>query len=154
MYCSETKIVTKADNTAQLTGLAEKASSEGLPHYIVHDAGKTQVKVILSYKSFFIWIFFVMSFDTLFGKHEVIKDLRNESNFHLLVEILTKKRKGNCINVSSILLQKFSDPFQLIFQSTKKKYFHWILRKETFFLTLFNAGLCQYLNAAVIHMTS
>ncbi|XP_078332244.1 putative peptidyl-tRNA hydrolase 2 [Crassostrea virginica] len=39
----ETKIVTKADNTAQLTGLAEKASSEGLPHYIVHDAGKTQV---------------------------------------------------------------------------------------------------------------
>ena len=74
MYCSETKIVTKAENTAQLTGLAEKASSEGLPHYIVHDAGKTQVKVILSYKSFFIWIFFVMSFDTLFGKHEVIKD--------------------------------------------------------------------------------
>ena len=39
--------MTKADNTAQLTGLAEKASSEGLPHYIVHDAGKTQVKVIL-----------------------------------------------------------------------------------------------------------
>ena len=45
--------MTKADNTAQLTGLAEKASSEGLPHYIVHDAGKTQVNVILSYKSFF-----------------------------------------------------------------------------------------------------
>lgn len=39
----ETKIVTKGDNVAQLMTLAEKASSLGLPHYIVHDAGKTQI---------------------------------------------------------------------------------------------------------------
>ncbi|XP_048729599.1 probable peptidyl-tRNA hydrolase 2 [Ostrea edulis] len=39
----ETKIVTKGDNTGQLMGLAEKASSLGLPHYIVHDAGRTQI---------------------------------------------------------------------------------------------------------------
>lgn len=42
--CRETKIVTKGDNVAQLMTLAEKASSLGLPHYIVHDAGKTQVR--------------------------------------------------------------------------------------------------------------
>ncbi|XP_062583383.1 probable peptidyl-tRNA hydrolase 2 [Saccostrea cucullata] len=39
----ETKIVTKGDNTAQLMSLAEKASNLDLPHYIVHDAGKTQI---------------------------------------------------------------------------------------------------------------
>ena len=87
MYCSETKTVTKAENTAQLTGLAEKASSEGLPHYIVHDAAKTQVKVLLSYKSFYVWFFYVTSFDMLFGKHEVIKDLRNESTFFVALGI-------------------------------------------------------------------
>ena len=36
-------------------------------------------------------IFYVTSFDMLFGKHEVIKDLRNESNiFFLLLWVSTK----------------------------------------------------------------
>ncbi|KAK3088899.1 hypothetical protein FSP39_025220 [Pinctada imbricata] len=39
----ETKIVTKGDNTSQLTALAGKAASLNLPHYLVHDAGKTQI---------------------------------------------------------------------------------------------------------------
>jgi hypothetical protein len=40
---SETKIVLKGDNSAQLLDLAKKAEGAGLPNYIVHDAGRTQV---------------------------------------------------------------------------------------------------------------
>ncbi|XP_053382471.1 probable peptidyl-tRNA hydrolase 2 [Mercenaria mercenaria] len=39
----ETKIVLKGDNSAQLLELAQKAESAGLPNYIVHDAGRTQI---------------------------------------------------------------------------------------------------------------
>ena len=46
LYFSETKIVLKGDNSAQLLDLAKKAESAGLPNYIVHDAGRTQVCMI------------------------------------------------------------------------------------------------------------
>lgn len=39
----ETKIVLKGDNSAQLSELAKKAESLGLPNYIVQDAGRTQI---------------------------------------------------------------------------------------------------------------
>lgn len=39
----ETKIVLKGDNTTQLMDLTSKTESLGLPHYLVHDAGKTQI---------------------------------------------------------------------------------------------------------------
>ncbi|KAK7091451.1 probable peptidyl-tRNA hydrolase 2 [Littorina saxatilis] len=39
----ETKIVVRGETTKQLQQLAEKAQSAGLPHYLVHDAGHTQV---------------------------------------------------------------------------------------------------------------
>ncbi|XP_060587686.1 probable peptidyl-tRNA hydrolase 2 [Ruditapes philippinarum] len=39
----ETKIVLKGDNSAQLLDLAKKAEGAGLPNYIVHDAGRTQI---------------------------------------------------------------------------------------------------------------
>ena len=39
----ETKIVLRGETTLQLQQLGEKAKSAGLPHYLVHDAGHTQV---------------------------------------------------------------------------------------------------------------
>ncbi|WAR17294.1 PTH2-like protein, partial [Mya arenaria] len=39
----ETKIVLKAENSAQLKALAQQAESKGLPNYLVHDAGRTQI---------------------------------------------------------------------------------------------------------------
>ncbi|KAL4218129.1 hypothetical protein ACF0H5_022865 [Mactra antiquata] len=39
----ETKIVLKGDNAAQLKELAQKAESVGIPNYLVHDAGRTQI---------------------------------------------------------------------------------------------------------------
>lgn len=39
----ETKIVLKGDNASQLSELAKKAESLGLLHYIVQDAGRTQI---------------------------------------------------------------------------------------------------------------
>lgn len=39
----ETKIVLKGENSAQLSELAKKAESLGLPNYIVQDAGRTQI---------------------------------------------------------------------------------------------------------------
>jgi len=41
--CSETKIVLKGLSTIQLSDLAAKASTMGLPNYCVQDAGKTEV---------------------------------------------------------------------------------------------------------------
>lgn len=45
VYFSETKIVLKGENSAQLNDLAKQAEQKGLPNYIVHDAGRTQVHV-------------------------------------------------------------------------------------------------------------
>nr|KAG5710811.1 hypothetical protein BaRGS_026962 [Batillaria attramentaria] len=42
----ETKIVLRGETTMQLQQLAEKATSMGLPNYIVQDAGHTQVRQI------------------------------------------------------------------------------------------------------------
>ena len=39
----ETKIVLKGDNSAHLFDLEDLAIKAGIPHYLVHDAGKTQV---------------------------------------------------------------------------------------------------------------
>ncbi|XP_060069986.1 probable peptidyl-tRNA hydrolase 2 [Ylistrum balloti] len=39
----ETKIVVKGDNSTQLMDLTSKAEGLGLPNYLVHDAGKTQI---------------------------------------------------------------------------------------------------------------
>ena len=43
----ETKIVLRGETTLQLQQLGEKAKSAGLPHYLVHDAGHTQVSGVL-----------------------------------------------------------------------------------------------------------
>lgn len=42
-HMGETKVVVKADSTAQLEMLAQKAQAESVGHYMVQDAGRTQI---------------------------------------------------------------------------------------------------------------
>ena len=46
-YFRETKIVVKGDNTSQLLALAAKANTIDIPNYLVQDAGRTQVSLIM-----------------------------------------------------------------------------------------------------------
>ena len=48
----DTKIVLKGDNSAHLFDLEDLAKKAHIPHYLVHDAGKTQVNAMLVYSQF------------------------------------------------------------------------------------------------------
>jgi len=50
---SETKVVLNGNSTVQLTDLATKAGSLGLPNFSVQDAGKTQVRPPRLYTHFY-----------------------------------------------------------------------------------------------------
>ena len=85
--------------------------------------------------------------------------LRNEFNIFLADRGIIPKGTETCINARSATLQIY---FVLFFGLIMKKIldlfpfiqfeFHYSYRKQTFILTLFNAGLFQTLNDAVIIM--